>query len=566
MVLPRRKAGNRTCGRITPANSTSFPTYPTQMAATTIPSTTSGSDVIQSHFVTESGRIPYDLWSYTFAKSPWSKILPRAEYKKGMGENPRAVHMQRSLVGTSDGKGTWATHGRHGSSSAATGNSPPDVSTSRGLPPVSVAQARTLVRTFNRVWGAVESPRFDVRDITFDWQFENQLEQYYQAYLGAAGRMWDYKQRETYFNLCENKVILGKPLTSTPLTVMADLTVTAPSSFSTLLQYTLNELNAAAGVSDGYSSDHSVLTGGVLNEIKARLDREGAGDQKGMSGGDGTVYPLVCSPEQSYFLRHEPGVREDLRFSDPSSLLKGLGYNKSLNGFTHMTDVEVPRFTLALVGSKYDFTEVAAYTYQSGSISTTFSAAAAVAADSALTRLTTVPDTSGIIAGSYVTIAPTSASDDDYSGSFQVVSVVTNSSITIRKTWDSDTTVTGIIYNNTNGESGWVPNSSYSSAPYEMSFILHPELMKVLIPTYPNSLGNGANFDANCAIGQFNWLNIQDEDRNPDKSFGYWRGILEFAAYPMKTAFGWAIMHRRASSVVLASPSYAMTTGLGVWS
>jgi hypothetical protein len=315
-----------------------------------------------------------------------------------------------------------------------------------------------------------------------------------------------------------------------------------------------------AAPSGGFSTKHSVLTGGVLRDIYARLCRNGAGKNSGGMSDGAPVFPLLTSPETSDYLIREAGTRNDLRWGNAGELLKPLGVTRSLCGFSHVLDHEVPRFTLALNGSVYDFTEVTPWTYQAGNISTAISGAAT--ASSGTATLLTVTTSVGIVAGSSVTITPATAADEEYSGSFRVISVPSATTVLIDKAWTDD--ATGTLVTNTNGQAGWVENASYHTAPYEMSFILHPEVMEALTRNATTSLGAGTNFDPTTRIGDFNWQNIRNETTNPDGTFGYFRGILEFASKPMKTQYGWAIIHRRPDPTVLAAPSISVTSGLGL--
>lgn len=532
------------------------------MASTTIASPTSGSNVIQAHLVAEQGRIGGDIWSYVLGSSPWANILPRGEFKKGMGARQRTVNFDRSLAGTT-GKLTWSNHSALGFSSAATGNTPPDIAVgSRSLPPVTVIQATQKVSEFGLKWAAWESPRFDVRDAVFNFSFIEQFAAYYERVKEAAGRAWEYELRESFFSMCKNKVILGVPESGTPTSPYGDLTVKAPTSFSTLLQYSLAQLNmTGAAPANGYSTSHSVLTNGVLQDIKAKLIRLGA-DKLPALGGN---LPLVCSPEQKFYLLHEPGMRSDLRYGDAGKLLKAMGdnYTTTFLGFNFIPDNEVPRFTLALVSAAYDFTEVLPWTYQAGNLSTSVSSAATYSSGTS-TELT-VTSTSGIVANNVVRLAPTSASDDEYSGEFTVLAVTSSTTLIINKEFTD--TCTATLYLSGNGEAGWVPNPSYDVAPYEMSFIVLPGVMEVQTLDYPTTLGQGSSFTgAAKPLGSARWVNYENEDWNPDGTMGFYRGMFEYAAKPKMTEHGYAIMHRRAPSITLASPSFAITAGLGLLS
>jgi hypothetical protein len=319
-----------------------------------------------------------------------------------------------------------------------------------------------------------------------------------------------------------------------------------------------------AAPSGGFSTKHSVLTGGVLRDIYARLCRNGAGKNSGGMSDGAPVFPLLTSPETSDYLIREAGTRNDLRWGNAGELLKALGVTRSLCGFSHVLDHEVPRFTLAINSSVYDFTEVTPWTYQAGSISTGITNATGSVGPPVTNTTLTVDSTAGIVVGSVVTITVSSASDESYNGTWRVLAVQSATSLVIDCPYSTDSPLTGTLITNTNGQAGWVENASYHTAPYEMSFILHPEVMEALTRNATTSLGAGTNFDPTTRIGDFNWVNIRHEQYNPDGTFGYFRGILEFASKPMKTQFGWAIIHRRPDPTVLAAPSISVTSGLGL--
>ncbi len=535
------------------------------MASTTIPAQTSGSDIINAHLISiaNTAVLGGDVWSYAIASSPWANILPRGQFQTGKGARQRAMRFDRALAG-SNGKFTWAAHTGLGNSSASTGNSPPDVAVgTRSLPPVTVVQARSKVDEWGLEWAACESPLFDIRDAVFNYNFVEQFGVYYEKVKEGAARAWEYKLREVYFRLCDKKILLGVPESSTPTNPYADLTVIGQiEDFADLTGYSTVQLHATgATVSNGYSTNHSVLTNGVLQDWQPKLQRLGA-LKNSKAGG---LIPLVCSPEQMYYLKHEPGIRSDLRYGNAGTLLKGMGdmYTESWMGYNLIPDPEVPRFILEGTSPNLYFTEYTAWTYQAGNLSTTISGAATHNGGTA--TILTVASSTGLVANNAVRIAPTSASDDEYSGEFTVLSVPSSTTVVINKEWTDD--MTGNLYLLGNGESGWVENPSYHTAPYEMSFIVFPEVMEVQTLDYPGTLGSGSSFETQPRpLGSFKWVNEYDRDFNPDKTLGFYRGMFELAPKPKKVEYGVAIMHRRAPAVTLASPSYAINSGLGLLS
>lgn len=535
------------------------------MPSTTIPSPTSGSAVIQSNMLQISSYailVPGEIWSYSLAVSPWVNLLPRGEFKQGMGGRQRAMHFERALAGTT-GSLTWANHGWLGNSSAATGNTPPDISVGgRSLPPVTVIQATQKEDEWGLKWAAWETPQFDVRDAVLNFNFLEQFSSYYEACKKAAAYSWEEEMREFYFRMCDHKILLGAPESSTPTNAYANLNVVSPTSLSTMVGYTLAQLNATgAAPSGGYSTSHSVLTNGVLQDIRAKLSRSAAGNDARIQEN----FPLVSSPEQQFYLLHEPGLRSDLRWTDGAPLLKALGpsYTKSFLGYNMIPDMYAPRWTLALNGSTYDFTRVMPLTYQAGNLSTAMASAATAASGEA--TLITVGTTVGINPNNAIRITPSSASDESYSDEFTVLSVPSSTTLLINKSFTS--TATGTVYLLSNGEAGFVENPDYDVAPYEGTFIVFPSVCDVQMISYPSTLGQGTSFETQpMPMGTAAWKNIITPDFNPDGTIGYFRGIFEYAGKPKMTNFAWFIMHRRAAPVTLASPSFNVVAGLGWFS
>lgn len=94
-------------------------------------------------------------------------------------------------------------------------------------------------------------------------------------------------------------------------------------------------------------------------------------------------------------------------------------------------------------------------------------------------------------------------------------------------------------------------NPAYETASYEAAFILHSEVMESQIPN-PFSGSNGVNFDPVDYKGKFSWLNIKHEEKNPDGTTGFFRGVLASASKPIKTEFGHVILFKRDSATAAA--------------
>jgi len=91
------------------------------------------------------------------------------------------------------------------------------------------------------------------------------------------------------------------------------------------------------------------------------------------------------------------------------------------------------------------------------------------------------------------------------------------------------------------------PNTTYETAPVELAYIIHPEVFEAQIPA-PLSGAGGLSFDPVTYKGDFKWTNIPDATINPDKTIGFFRGILASASKPIKTKFGYTIAIARKSA------------------
>lgn len=87
-------------------------------------------------------------------------------------------------------------------------------------------------------------------------------------------------------------------------------------------------------------------------------------------------------------------------------------------------------------------------------------------------------------------------------------------------------------------------NGAYDSAPYEVAYVIHPEVMESQIPA-PFNGSNGVTFNPVNYSGDFKWTNILSEATNPDGTVGFFRGVLAAASKPIKTDFGYVVIFKR---------------------
>jgi hypothetical protein len=94
-------------------------------------------------------------------------------------------------------------------------------------------------------------------------------------------------------------------------------------------------------------------------------------------------------------------------------------------------------------------------------------------------------------------------------------------------------------------------NASYDTADFEVAYVLHQDVMESQIPN-PYSGSSAIKFNPVNYRGEFKWTNIADENRNPDGTVGFFRGILASATKAIKTEFGYVLVFKRTASELAA--------------
>lgn len=90
----------------------------------------------------------------------------------------------------------------------------------------------------------------------------------------------------------------------------------------------------------------------------------------------------------------------------------------------------------------------------------------------------------------------------------------------------------------------WDTNPLYETAPYEVAIVFSPEVYTALM-LKPNVAAGGMKFDPVNFKGDFRFVNILSEDKNPDGTNGYFRVILASASKPGRREFGYALFYTR---------------------
>ena len=99
--------------------------------------------------------------------------------------------------------------------------------------------------------------------------------------------------------------------------------------------------------------------------------------------------------------------------------------------------------------------------------------------------------------------------------------------------------------NTTNGVT-WEVNPAYNVAPFEVSYIFHPDVYEEAVQQVGPNIP-GAPFDdyPYYYSGQFFWLNIRDSVNNPLGKIGRWLAIFQSGSRPIAPYLGRAVLHKR---------------------
>jgi hypothetical protein len=88
--------------------------------------------------------------------------------------------------------------------------------------------------------------------------------------------------------------------------------------------------------------------------------------------------------------------------------------------------------------------------------------------------------------------------------------------------------------------------SAYDTADYEVFYVVQKEVMECQVPG-SNVSAPGVSYGAVDYRGSFDWLNIQDEIKNPKKTIGFFYGTFASASKPIKPLNGYVGLFKRTS-------------------
>jgi hypothetical protein len=497
---------------------------------------TVGSQTLQGFLVEAVQQFSPDIYRRTVDTSVWLKLIQQEAWPEGMGDTISVLTYERTLPGAPN---MWNTISVDAGSSATTGSYVPSATQ------IDVAQT---IRTYGIQHTAVESQNILMHDALFSFRMQEQLRAVYDNLVDNVAYLWQKRYRDEYRRLCGHKIVAARN-NALQLwdTSGDDYPTTVDSSGFTA---------ATTGV--------GTLTQGLLNLIYLQLIREGGGNKPMGRENGRPIFTLVCSPEISdALLRLNANTRDDYRYSPQvSELLKPLGVERSVRGFYHLIDVQIPRYNYVVGAPVFVNLYVSAWdnTVKRGTFIFTgagtnlivgqkFNYTSTSSARGAVTRGTVLS-----IVGTTVTFMAESAvvGTDGAVGTWTTlardfVTSMTEGFTEIPFYIPDLSHSSGPFATGQGGSAGkrWIVNPAYETAQFEEAFIMHPEVMKSLIPRPLSSPGGNTKFDPISYRGDFRFLNIPDRVLNPDGNYGFFRGVLASGSKPCRPEFGYAIMFQR---------------------
>jgi len=261
---------------------------------------------IDSWLAAESGRIGPDIYNKTLNTSPWLKLVKQDTWPDEMGTDISVLTYSRSLPESADARLTWNSVGFNDN----TGNG------GTCVPTATQVKFYNKLVSYNLKQTAIESPPICVNDLRFSFRRKDQLSNIFRILTENTSWAWQTRYRDEYLRLSNNKILANSSMTPG--------TASFPAAEPT-----------------------SKLVQPILEKIRMRLIRDGAGnDPLGRENGT-PVFGLVCSSETSFdLIRNLAADREDYRYSTKANdLLAPLGVERTYKGFYHLIDDFMPRYT-----------------------------------------------------------------------------------------------------------------------------------------------------------------------------------------------------------------------------
>lgn len=270
--------------------------------------------------VRESGRIEKDILKLNFETSVLNDLVVRDTWQDQMGDQLSVITYERNApsVAVPVWRDWRILDGAEGGAC---------------LSPSTKVSFGSTSRTYGLARQDLIGEPFCVENIRFSLALEAQLNAVNEQLAERTKLEWELRNKSEYDRLVKRKVIC----------------------------ITTGLVEDNTGLSDFNSGalptnpPDMLLSQGVLDRMRVKLIRDGAGkNAQGMVDG-APILNLVCDMETSdSILFQDQSRRNDMRWGNPSALLKPYGIEKQYKGFFHIIDEYPRRFSYA----NSTFTEV----------------------------------------------------------------------------------------------------------------------------------------------------------------------------------------------------------------
>lgn len=265
----------------------------------------------------ETGRFSQMIYDRVFPTSPWIGLIAKDTFPEGMGETISNLTYERSAPTVAEP--TW--------SDVAVTDGAIGVEGGACLPAAEKISIGSTTRTWNLKRRVLEGPDFCAEELRTPFAIGAQLERIVSILAEYSRIEWEIRYRHEYLRLAGRKVVVNANLTE------------------------------GTGTGFPVAQATSVLTQGVLDKYKIKLFRDGA-QLSALGRENGTaIMTLITDAETSErIIFDNEDIRQDLRWAEPSALLKPFGVNRSYRGVYHLIDSMPIRYTYS-----GGYTEVAGY-------------------------------------------------------------------------------------------------------------------------------------------------------------------------------------------------------------
>ena len=198
------------------------------------------------------------------------------------------------------------------------------------LTPGVITPAR-LIQNYYVEQQQVISADICLTDARFSYEWEQQVTQSKQNFVGVVADMWEDRSKY-WFQFWSNKVVFNSSATISP---SGTDFIQTPATY--------------------------IASQSLLYNLYNQIMQDGGGEEPyGMSNGVAQLV-LICSPEASQnIIQNDAGVRQDIRFAemgkgdkgiDGARLLQSWNVDRAYGGFMHCGDYRMPRYNFT--GGQY---------------------------------------------------------------------------------------------------------------------------------------------------------------------------------------------------------------------